>query len=95
LIPRPLEFGRGILGLTLTGEHVGCGCRDIQQLAMWFNSFEMRNLAHLGYSVVKLDGCRLLAESEMQVVFARSKPLCVVEAEISWDELQKAWEASQ
>lgn len=69
----------------LPGEHVGCGCRSLQQLRLWFTPKEMKWLLKHGYQIVKLDVVRILAESDSQLVFARHKPLHVGAVEVKFN----------
>ncbi len=55
-------------------EHFGSGCMSLDGLRRWFSADEIMRLRLLGYRIVRLDGCRGLAESVYQVVFARSRP---------------------
>lgn len=59
----------------LTGQAVGCGFRTLEQLHRWFSPMELAKLTALGFRVVKLEVDRVLAESENQLIFCRSKPL--------------------
>jgi len=56
-------------------ECMGCGCRDLTQLAKWFTPTEQRRLEALGYQIVSMWVDRIVAESENQVVFVRRQPL--------------------
>lgn len=74
LVPWYSEFGpvhqRAIIGMAL-----GSGCRTLNQLRRWFTASEYATLLRLGYRAVRLDAGRILAESEIQCVFERAKPL--------------------
>ena len=74
LVPWPLQFGdvrrRSIVGMSL-----GCGCRTLEQIRRWFTPTEYATLRRLGYCAVKMEVGRILAESDIQCVFERSKPL--------------------
>lgn len=74
LIPWTKEFP-SVLKRFLTGMHLGCGCIDKAQLKRWFTVREYRRLLALGYHSVEIGDCHLLAESEIQCVFQRMKPL--------------------
>ncbi len=75
LLPWPLEFGTGILDRLLTGEAAGCGCRTLEQLRRWFTASEYKKLLGYGYRAVQMEVGRILAESEIQCLFGRAKPL--------------------
>lgn len=81
LPPWYVEFGRVDQQL-LYGEHGGSGCRTIEQLRRWFTESEYRKLLSFGYCAVKMQVGRILAESEIQCVFGRAKPLNSEEVEI-------------
>jgi hypothetical protein len=53
----------------------GCGCRTLDQLRRWFTKSEYATLIEFGYHAVKMDAGRILAESDIQCVFERAKPL--------------------
>lgn len=57
------------------GEIGGCGCRTLDQLRRWFTKAEYKKLLKFGYGVVELKADRMIAESEIQCVFGRSRPL--------------------
>lgn len=75
LKPWPLEFGLKILNRVLYGQSVGCGCRSLAQLWKWFSRPEMDRLHVLGYHIVKIEDVSVLAESDVQLVFTRNRPL--------------------
>ncbi len=72
--PGYIEFRRVDL-LAHYGEHIGCGCRTLEQLRRWFTPLEHKRLQKHGYRAVKMKIDRMLAESDVQCVFARNKPL--------------------
>jgi hypothetical protein len=74
LPPWFVEFGR-VDRLVLYGETCGCGCRTLDQLRRWFTKSEWRKLKKYGYRAVKIEIGRMLAQSDIQCVFARIKPL--------------------
>ncbi len=74
LLPWFVEFGR-VERLALVGEHVGCGCKTLEQLRRWFLPSEYATLLRYGYRAVRMEVGRILAESDRQCVFGRSKPL--------------------
>lgn len=71
------EFGTRIVHGCRPHEALGCGCRSLDQLSKWFKPEELQRLRMLGFHVVRMEVDRILAESENQVVFARSKPLAM------------------
>ena len=77
-IPPPTwmeEFGTELFDQIKPGEHLGCGCRSMEQINKWFMREEIDRLRLLGYSIVKMRADRILAESKHQIVFARNTPL--------------------
>lgn len=76
LIPWVAQFGKGILDQAAPGMHFGCGCRTLAQLREWFKPTEYSKLHQLGYCAVRMEVGRILAESNIQCVFERAKPLC-------------------
>lgn len=80
------EFGlKSILRLLRPGEHMGCAVRDLRGIHRWFSPTERMRLRELGYSVVKIEVDRILAESENQITFARSRPLNVDVETVAWE----------
>ena len=57
------------------GRHFGCACRTLEQLRRWFTAEEYATLQAYGYQAVSMDVQRVLAESDIQLVFQRSRPL--------------------
>lgn len=57
------------------GRHIGFGCASEDQLRLWVLPEEYRRLVAHGYEAVKLDADAVLIESEVQLIFARSRPL--------------------
>lgn len=55
--------------------YVACGCRTIKQLKRWFIKQEYKTLLKYGYRAVVLDAEKIIAESDKQCVFRRTKPL--------------------
>lgn len=74
LKPGPLEFG-DVARQAIYGMHLGYGCESLEQLRRWFTEQEYRTLRRHGYRAVKIEVGRILASSELQCVFERSKPL--------------------
>lgn len=72
------EFGEDAIGrLGRPGEVFGSGVRTLAGLARWFTPTEAERLHRFGFRAVSVPGCRILAESEHQVLLARSRPLFV------------------
>lgn len=69
------EFGPAVLLKFRPHEYAGCGVRSLEQLGRWFSATEQPRLAALGFQLVAMHVDRILAESENQIVFARSLPL--------------------
>jgi hypothetical protein len=74
LMPFFQEFGRIDLK-AIKGMHVGCGCKTKEQLKRWFTQQEYERLLMHGYSAVQMEVGRILAQSDIQCVFERAKPL--------------------
>lgn len=74
LIPWYTEFGQ-VQRKALSGMTLGTGCRTLAQLQRWFTASEYATLHRYGYRAVKMRVVRLLAESTIQCVFERNKPL--------------------
>lgn len=74
LIPWYHEFGPAHLKI-LDGEHSGSGCRTIEQLKRWFTKSEYLKLKKYGYKAVKMKVNRIIAESDIQLLFGRAKKL--------------------
>lgn len=77
LHPVFVEFGWEVHRRALVGMRVGCGCRSLSQLRRWFTQREYRTLLRFGYTAVRMDVGRILAESATQCVFERVDPLHV------------------
>jgi hypothetical protein len=65
----------GVLNNSIVGMNLGCGCRTIEQLRRWVTPTEYATLCRYGYVAVKMIVDRILAESDIQCVFEREKPL--------------------
>ncbi len=76
LIPWLLEFGP-VHEQAIAGMAVGTACRTLEQLRRWFTKSEYENLRRRGYMAVSMDAGRILAESEIQLVFERCRALNV------------------
>lgn len=57
------------------GTAIGCGCRSLSQLRLWFTSSEYARLVRYGYQAVQMSADRILAESQVQCVFQRTGSL--------------------
>ncbi len=71
------QFGMQIIPRTgwPFGKHFGCACRTLDQLRRWFTAEEYATLLAYGYQAVSMDVQRVLAESDIQLVFQRARPL--------------------
>jgi len=69
------EFGMEPMKQALTGMEFGTGCVSLEQLRGWFTPTEYAKLRGFGYQAVKMEVGRILAQSDIQVVFERAKPL--------------------
>lgn len=79
------EFGFDVIDrLSRPGEHFGSAVRRSRSISKWFSKTEQIKLHELGYRVMGLRNCRVLAESENQLVFGRSKPLWMDVETINW-----------
>ena len=74
LAPWPLEIMLAIRQAS-QGKAVGYACESLEQLRRWFTPTEYKTLRGYGYRAVKLEVDAVLARSDMQCVFVRSKPL--------------------
>jgi hypothetical protein len=74
LVPWTEEFDDLKL-IHMPGIHYGCGCRSIEQLKRWFKPGEYKTLLGFGYQAVKIGVEAVLAESKIQLIFRRSRPL--------------------
>ena len=74
LVPWYLEFG-DVTKWAIYGMALGTGCSTVAQLQRWFTPSEYSKLLGLGYRAVRMEVGRILAESDIQCVFERSKPL--------------------
>ena len=74
LVPWYVEFG-DVHRRAIVGMHMGCGCRSLEQLRRWFTATEYATLQLAGYQAVQMAADRILAESDIQCVFERAKPL--------------------
>lgn len=57
--------------------HMGYACETLDQLRRWFRPGEYQTLLRFGYRAVKLDVDNVLARSDSQCCFVRSRPLRV------------------
>ena len=75
LKPSFVEFP-GILGtmhMLAANYFCGSGCLSLDQLRLWFTPTEYATLRKLGYQAVQLDADRIVAQSDIQCVFARKR----------------------
>ena len=52
----------------------GCAVRTLQHINQWFTPKEQRTLHALGFQIVQLSECEILAESPHQLLFRRPVP---------------------
>lgn len=55
--------------------HLGCGCRTKIKLGTWFSYPELIILQNNGYRICEIQPDIILAESDIQTVFATKDPL--------------------
>lgn len=55
--------------------HMGYACQTLDQLRQWFRPGEYKTLLRYGYVAVKMPVDEVLAASDVQCFFVRSKPL--------------------
>lgn len=82
LAPWPLEIMHNLRAAG-RGRHMGYACETLDQLRRWFTPTEYKTLLRHGYRAVKLEVDAVLARSDMQCAFARSKPLRIGGEEIN------------
>lgn len=70
------EFGR-VDKLVLPQEWSGTACSSVEQARLWFTPAEYSRLIYFKYKFVSMLVDRVLAMSDVQLYFARSKPLNV------------------
>jgi hypothetical protein len=56
----------------------GCSVQSVDLLHRWFDRTERRRLAKFGYQVVRFEPTIILAETEIQVLFAHEWPLSML-----------------
>lgn len=79
------EFGFDVFDrLGRPGEHFGSAVRRARSISDWFSKSEQIKLHDLGYRLTGLRNARVLAESQNQIVFARSKPLWMDAETMNW-----------
>ena len=76
LAPWPMEVLMEIRKAA-RGKSVGFACENLDQLRRWFTPSEYKTLLRYGYRAVKLEVDAVLARSETQCAFVRSKPLLI------------------
>lgn len=69
------QFGMEPMKIAITGMALGSGCLTLEGLRHWFTPAEYFSLKSLGYQAVRMEVGRILAQSPIQVVFERAKPL--------------------
>ena len=68
-----------------TDRHYGCGCRTMAALREWFTPAERLRLTALGFDPVRLRVDQILAESDWQMFFSRTRPLWSGASVHRWD----------
>ncbi len=79
------EFGLDLKDRFAPEESGGCGFRSTEQARAWFSRTERRRLVRLGYSLVRMQVDRILAESPIQLVFARRQPFHIGALIVPWN----------
>jgi len=74
LLPAYIDFESPHLKVK-KGNYSGVGCRSKEQLKRWFTESEYKKLVSFGYESVIIKVDNIIAESDIQLVFERSKPL--------------------
>jgi hypothetical protein len=70
------EFGvDAVLSRLTPGWYAGCACMTLAGLRRWFSEQEYKNLLELGFDAVSIDVDRVVAQSEIQLVFERKQAL--------------------
>ena len=75
LLPFYDDFGYIAEERNHLGKVFGCGCRTKKQLKRWFTESEYKRLLDAGYHAVKMNVDKVIAESDIQLVFARKRKL--------------------
>lgn len=88
--PIMVEFGMAWRSEIPAGWHAGCAFRDATQAARWFSPTECARLDALGFSLVMLTGCRVLRESERQLIVMRPLPLRMSPILLPWPHWEPA-----
>ena len=79
------EFGADLIDrLGKPSEFFGSAVRNVGDLTKWFSSAERLKLDALGFNIRSMKATRILAESDNQLVFARSMPLTFKATIIPW-----------
>lgn len=82
--PIQIEFGLEWCAEIPAGWHCGCAFRALPQMMAWFSPWECDRLDRLGYRLVALSGCRVLRESDHQLIVARERPFRAGRIVIAW-----------
>ena len=69
------EFGKQIINDVKPDEYIGSGVDKIEKINLWFTNQELIFLKLLGYNLVLMKVNRILAKSDIQLVFTRNRPL--------------------
>lgn len=86
LLPWYQQFGR-VDQRVLSGMHMGCGCKTVEQLQRWFIPTEYRRLVAYGFHAVQMDVGRILASrtsSACSSVCYRCALMCARSICTSW-----------
>jgi len=76
LVLKPIQDEFPTLSLRLRHDRFyGVGCKSLEQLRRWITKSEYQKLVEFGYQCVSIDADKVVAQSEVQLVFERSKPL--------------------
>lgn len=83
------EFGTDWLAEIPSGWAAGCGFLTIAALLRWFTPAEDAPLARLGFFPVRLGGARVVRRGQIQVIFARRRPLTEVDGAMLWRDIRR------
>ncbi len=82
LLPSFIDFPLTLSAIKLGyyDGYCGTGCKNLEQLKKWFSENELKKLKELGYSIVSVKVHKILAESDIQLLFQCKKPIkkCVL-----------------
>lgn len=75
LSPWYVEFPEDVWPIATKSIHTGCGCLTLDQLRRWIVEDEYSVLVLFGYSAVEVPDVEIIAESGIQAIFTRDRPL--------------------